>query len=667
VNVNLANGNVATSFAAPTVSTVGGPMGMSFNYNSQAGSNAGLTGTYYLGSATPGGTVNRAIPTSNPTVLQRTDPNVSFNWATTPPAPGLASTNFLATWKGILTAPSGATNVKFGFIGDDSAFVYINGSTTASASLTTPNASLTPTMSPTATTLNPGPNSILVEFEDGTDAAQIALYVTYTYGGSTVQPEVVPASWFTKTVQSLPNGWAGSQPIVGSQTGYVSAQNNGSSIVFTDVAGRSHSYTEAANGIGYTPPPGETGIVTVTSGAINLTDSDGTVYAFTNAGLLTSVTAATDAASAPAKPVLAYNALGQLTSLTDALSVGSSAVRQVLFTYATLANGSGSGACAPPSGTSSTLEAPPVGYLCEISYPDGSATQLYYDLNGQLAEEIEPGASVTNFGYTQQNSGPLAGSYLLTSIRNPLANDWLAYSGVTPSSAQNTTLAYDALGRAASVMLPAPDGQTAAQPTKDYSYSSTTGIQPVAGSTGTAWVDAVGENPASEADGHTRTVVFNSSLQKVSDESAMGLTTTQTWDAADDLLTSTDPQGVESTTVYDWQHRPTDSYGPAASTCFTGQVPNGSCALPPAHSSITYDGGAAHTGGLSGLNAEFFNSSTLTGAPKAFALGVGTSDGSVNQTWTTAPATGVSQTNFSAELTGTITLNRPGFRAVFFL
>src|SRR5690606_22113968 len=33
--VNLANGNLALSFASPTVWTVGGPMGMSFAYNSQ--------------------------------------------------------------------------------------------------------------------------------------------------------------------------------------------------------------------------------------------------------------------------------------------------------------------------------------------------------------------------------------------------------------------------------------------------------------------------------------------------------------------------------------------------------------------------------------------------------------------------------------------------------
>jgi hypothetical protein len=42
VTVNLANGNVALSFASPTVSTVGGSMGMTFSYNSQDRGVAGL-------------------------------------------------------------------------------------------------------------------------------------------------------------------------------------------------------------------------------------------------------------------------------------------------------------------------------------------------------------------------------------------------------------------------------------------------------------------------------------------------------------------------------------------------------------------------------------------------------------------------------------------------
>ena len=372
VSVNLANGNVSASFATPTVSTVGGAMGLSFNYNSEAASNAGLTGTYYAGTPTGGTTPVLTFPTTNPVVLQRTDSDIAFNWSTLPPVPGLASTDFLAQWTGYLTAPAGAANVKFGFTGNDTATAKINGTTVAS--LTAPNGTTAPTMNSTAATLNPGPNPITVQYSDGTDLAMVGLYVSYTDAhGAAVPVEPVPGTWFTKTVQSLPGGWAGSQPLVGDQASYVSAQNNGSSVVFTDVAGATHTYTLTAGGTGYTPPAGESGTVTVnttagsaTLGYINLSDSDGTVYVFDNTGKLTSVTAATDPASKPAEPIPAYNGNGQITSLTDALSVGG-ALRQVLFTYATSTNTGPGQACATPAG----FTAAPVGMLCEISTPTG--------------------------------------------------------------------------------------------------------------------------------------------------------------------------------------------------------------------------------------------------------------------------------------------------------
>ncbi|WP_344204502.1 hypothetical protein, partial [Aeromicrobium alkaliterrae] len=49
VSVNLANGNAALSFESPTVETLGGPIGMTFSYNSLEDPNAmmGLTGSYF--------------------------------------------------------------------------------------------------------------------------------------------------------------------------------------------------------------------------------------------------------------------------------------------------------------------------------------------------------------------------------------------------------------------------------------------------------------------------------------------------------------------------------------------------------------------------------------------------------------------------------------------
>jgi RHS repeat-associated protein len=665
VSVNLGNGNVSASFTSPTVSTVGGAMGLSFNYNSEAASNAGLTGTYYAGTPTGGTSPVLTFPTTNPVVLQRTDPNIAFNWSTLPPVPGLASTNFLAQWSGYLTAPTGATNVTFGFTGNDSATAKINGTTVAA--LTTPNGSSTPTMNATAASLSAGPNPITVQYSDGTDQAIVGLYVSFTAAdGTVVAAEPVPGTWFTKTVQSLPGGWSGSQPLVGDQASYVSAQNNGSSIVFTDVAGATHTYTLTAGSTGYSPPAGESGTVTVTAGIINLSDSDGSVYVFDNTGKLTSVTAATDPASKPAEPIPAYNSNNQITSLTDALSVGGT-VRKVGFVYATSTNTGSGQQCATPA----AFTAAPVGMLCQITYPDSSVTNLYFDSHGQLAEVADPGGMITNFGYT-----PVGNAYLLSSVRNATANQWLAYHSITPSTPDttatnityNTVATSPTFGWATGVNLPAPDGVTAAnEPSKSYTY----GTLSTPTSNGLTYVDEAGVT-GTEADGHTRTVTFNPSLQEVSDESAGGLITRNTWDPGntDNLWATFNPDGTETSTFYDWEGRPTDSYGPAPSSCFTTPtttppVPNGSCALPPAHTKTVYDGGSTQTtfdgktadtvaGNLNGLNAEFFAGSTLTGAPKAFALGVGTTDGSVNKTWTTAPPGLTGTTNFSAELTGTI-------------
>jgi large repetitive protein len=167
-------------------------------------------------------------------------------------------------------------------------------------------------------------------------------------------------------------------------------------------------------------------------------------------------------------------------------------------------------------------------------------------------------------------------------------------------------------------------------------------------------VSANGDYIAHEVDGHDRTVIFDSALRLLTDESASGLTSTNTWDPAgtDELFATENPQGQETTTAYDWQDRPTDAYGPAPVACFSGlplsPVPT-ACAAPPAHSSTTYDGGLTHTsydgnaadtvtGNPNGLNTVYYTGSLPSGAPLAFALGDGGAGGAVTNTWTSMRA-----------------------------
>src|SRR5690606_28495281 len=81
VTANLASGNVSMAFVSPTVSTVGGPMGIAFSYNSQAADDPskGLTARYYNAIAAGASTPTYDFTNKTP-VLVRTDPQVSFDW-----------------------------------------------------------------------------------------------------------------------------------------------------------------------------------------------------------------------------------------------------------------------------------------------------------------------------------------------------------------------------------------------------------------------------------------------------------------------------------------------------------------------------------------------------------------------------------------------------------
>lgn len=133
VSVNLANGNANLSFTSPTVQTLGGPMGMSFSYNSQEvkDANRGLTGEYFDGrtnGAAPN--IGDGMTFDNKTPLYvRTDPAVSFNWGTAAPVDGLPADYFLVRWNGFITLPSeyAGQSVQVGVRQDDGARVWVNG------------------------------------------------------------------------------------------------------------------------------------------------------------------------------------------------------------------------------------------------------------------------------------------------------------------------------------------------------------------------------------------------------------------------------------------------------------------------------------------------------------------------------------------------------------
>ncbi|RKR75877.1 PA14 domain-containing protein [Frondihabitans australicus] len=703
VTVNLANGNLSASFSSPTVSTVGGSMGMSFNYDSELQGNAGLTGSYYNVTPASGSPSFDFSSSSLPAPsIVRTDSDIAFDWNdNSSPGPGLADTDFMAEWDGYMTPPPGT--YEFGFMRDDGARLILGqGSeqqtvldewsdgtgneldwgTSATQQLVVASNGLSATLGGKAIQF---PIPIKTQFYQGIGYAHISLEVQQAGNSSTAQ--VVPPSWFTRTVNALPSGWAGSSALDGDANGYVSEQNHEGYITLVDATGATHTYKRTSFG-GYTPPAGESGVLTTDkNGSVTFTDSDGTVYLFSASGNLTSVATPQDVGK-PAAPVPTYNSSAQLTSLSDPLSSNGATPpsygRQVQFFYlnATTATttGNGPGACEPASGSTFHTDLNP-GMLCEMVYPDGSATHLYYDANGQLAEVVNPGNEITNFGYEQQATGALQGQFLLDDIRSPLVNDWLASTGNVNASPATTDVqvAYDqsnawTSGFVTGVTLPAPDGATASQqPQKTYTYAS----QPTGTTVGTTFVDEAGLTvpTTGNSDGHAETITYNQALQGVSTAIASGLTSQSVWNSHDDLMASISPQGEESSTAYDSQDRATDTYGPAPTSCYptstsslgTSQaniVPtSGTCAAlgtPTAHTSTSYDTG------LHGLAASWYSNQYLSGVPAAYSLGTGDTGGEIDHDWGSAsPIAGIPATDWTADFTGLITFPTAGTYEIY--
>jgi large repetitive protein len=669
VTVNLASGNANVSFASPTVSTLGGPMGLSFSYNSQQKSNSGLTATYYDLSgdgASPNFSFSRSDLGSKVTLV-RTDPLISFDWGTEPPAPGVPNNNFMAQWSGFITPPANGS-YTFGFVRDNGAKLVLNG--TDAVSQFTDTVATTPAWG-TGTQLTTGaagtynPTPMTVQYYNHTGPAELELWVkgTITTGGTTttLPEQIVPASWFTKTVETLPPGWSASTALVGSNVSYARAEVKEGAVTLIARDGSTHSYTKASDN-GYTPPPGEAGALVLSkANQLTLTDESGTVYTFdAKTGKVTDITQVQDAKK-KATPVLGYrDNTSQLISISDPLSrSGDSYTRQVRFAYTgdTAASAGLSPADTDASGKACpdvpNYDPAPAGMICRIIYPGHQAgaadtTRLLYKTlttkldaasgGVQLVRIIDPGNAVTDFGYANG---------LLGQIRSSTVNDWLtAHPDKSPTGPVTTDIQYDGT-RAIAVLPPSPDGITAStRPEHDYTYAWT---DVTVGGFGVTNVNVKGLTPTA------RVVTYDNTWREVESDSATGLTTRKSWNAKDQLTSATDPAGRMSTTIYDSFDRATDSYGPAPTSCFGPDLrPAGSCAVVPGHTSTKYDEG------MNGLNATYYDKELLGGLPINYALGGVGTDGTVNANWTGAPYAGAPATNWSLRLTGTITFPQAG-------
>lgn len=121
VSVNLATGNVHLATGSPAVSTVGGPVGVSYAYNSQDRTNFGLRATYFNDA-----NANLYQDGGEQIYLSRRDALPSFNWNLGSPGASVPSDNFAAQWNGYITVPT-TGSWQFRMAHDDGVFLRVNG------------------------------------------------------------------------------------------------------------------------------------------------------------------------------------------------------------------------------------------------------------------------------------------------------------------------------------------------------------------------------------------------------------------------------------------------------------------------------------------------------------------------------------------------------------
>jgi large repetitive protein len=640
VTVNLANGNLALGFSSPTVNTVGGPMGLSFSYNSQDVSNAGLDAEYFSAYA-PGQTTTSYNFTDKEPLLRRVDPQVKFRWTgDMVPAPGIAKDRFLVRWKGFVRASESGT-YYFGMIHNNGVKVIVNNTTVLNSWEDTPHQASPHYDNGIALTTTPVPIEIQYYDVEGNGFAELRVKKGVNGVGSPV-----PASWFSRNITTLPAGWEASAPIAGGAGVYASAKVNDKSVVLKDVTGGKHTYKKKSDD-SYKTPKGEYGVLSLDADKhVVLTEDDGTVYAFNKDGNVESRTSPADGKKS-ATPVSNFrSSTGLLDNITDPLSG-----RKITFKY----RGDSNAGCVDDEDAGYYY--PTNGTLCQIIYPPttvgGTApvTKLYYDEHHRLSSIVDPGTEQTSFAYNDKG--------IISKIVDSLANDWTKSSAAASISVANrlvsTEIAYDNDNRVTSVTLPAPDGITASKrPQKSYTYADDN----------TTHVDVAGV-PV-ELPRHNTTVTFDDAWRQLTTTSAMGYTASQEWNGKDQLVKSTNvTQGLVSTTIYDDNDRATDSYGPAPAACFdTDRTPvSGKCVVGGeqfnvAHSETKYDNN------IHGLNAVFYDNPNLAGAPKGFRLGLGNAAGHLEQDWVAGapevPTNNIGVNNWSARLNGLITFPENG-------
>ncbi len=649
--INLATGNIVVSAGGgKSIATVGGPLSVGFTYNSQDTSTLGMRGTYYVD-----GNGNHA-PDPGEERLIRTDPYPAFNWDVKSPAETLPA-DFEVRWESALLAPVDG-DWQFAVEHDEHADVAISMDGgpfqtvyTSDNPVSTGAADVFATASPTTIT-SANRVKIRVNYRDTSGTAFVGLRAQVS--NSTSNGEyALSNTWFTPNdSRSLPTGWTFSADS-GVDPAWASSRLNGDNLTLTTVDGSTIIWrrTTTATGTAWTTPDETDDVVTVNpDGTVIVLGSDGLTYRFAVDGHLDDVaTTADDLQPAGGRRVYASGGSDpslplKLTRLEDRLAT----TRAINLFYNQ--TGLNSGCATPPAGYDT---APPAGMLCAIAYPDGTATYLYYQ-QGLLARISDPGDE-TGIGMAAAPEGRAVTDFVwtqgrLSSFRTPSNSDRVNAQALTPSpipTAQqipqqdlDTEFAWTPAGNQLTVTLPRPNANDP-RPATTIAFTPPTATVRPAGMT----VDA-------------REVRFDAAGRTTKDIDAVRRSTDYTWATNSDMLLKTVSGGRTSSTVYDSQWHPTDTYGPAANSCFTttpppvgteytSYPPVAACANAMPHSRTEYD----HN--IQGLQGAYTATAGTPMPNTSHAMGPN-AQGNVDYTWTGAPTGLTTVDNWTATFTGNI-------------
>ena len=246
VSANLFNGNMVVSAASPSMTTVGGDVGVGFTYNSAKNRPSRVcVGSYFDGLG------NRDFPAGEAPELVRTDAQVTFyRRAGSPYPPAIAADGFRVRWSGYLTAPATGSD-EFGVTRDDGVRIVVDGTMVSDQ---WSGAAIADQFG-TAKQLAAGVAvPLVVEYYENGGGAQIAAEGPPGRGRGT-RTRLLAVPGFAAVADRL-----GAVADIDGDGGYLGARVTDAAVVPTDSSGSTRTYTRSSDG-SFAPPVGEHGIL----------------------------------------------------------------------------------------------------------------------------------------------------------------------------------------------------------------------------------------------------------------------------------------------------------------------------------------------------------------------------------------------------------------------